>query len=190
MIDQLRLVPNQLTAARLVLLPILWALALRGDGVAVGVGLAVSFFLDFSDGFVARRLGQTSSFGSKFDSAVDAFIGPSAIVWLLLIEPSTILDHLPLAIAWFALTYVSIAVGLIKFRRFANLHLRSSRVACVIQYAFLVDAFVAPPYQPVLLYAAAGAGIVSSLETLLLQLARPRVDEHLVSLVPAARRAR
>lgn len=187
---ELRLVPNQLTAARLILLPVLWMLALRGDRFGVGVGLATSFVLDFGDGFVARRLGQTSSFGSKFDSAVDALIAPSAIAWLLLLQPRTLLDHEVIAIAWFTLTYASLAVGLIKHRRFANLHLQSSRMACVVQYAFLVDAFTTRNYEPVLLYLAAGAGIVSSLETLTLQLTRARVDEHLFSLVPTLRRTR
>ena len=70
-----------------------------------------------------------------------------------------------------------------KFRRVANLHLQSARLACVVQYAFLVDAFVAPPCEPVLLYAAAVAGIVSSLESLVLQLTRSRVDEHARSLL-------
>jgi phosphatidylglycerophosphate synthase len=189
-IRELRFVPNQLTAARLVLLPVLWFFALRGDSLAVGVGLAVSFGLDFADGFVARRLGQTSAFGSKFDSIVDALIGPSAIVWLLLLEPETILEHKLLAGVWFGLTYSSLAVGLMKHRRIGNLHLQSSRIACVLQYAFLVDTFVTSDYEPVLLYLAVGAGIVSSLETLLLQLSRSRVDEHQYSFVPALRRTR
>jgi phosphatidylglycerophosphate synthase len=190
MIRELRLVPNQLTAARLVLLAVLWAFALRGDALAVGIGLAASFALDFGDGFAARALGQASSFGSKFDSAVDGVVAPSALVWLLLLEPRTILDHLVVVAVWLTLTYASLAVGLVRFRRFANLHLQSSRIACVVQYAFLVDAFAAPPYVPGLLYAAACAGIVSSLETLALQLTSAQVDEHLVSLLPALRRAR
>jgi phosphatidylglycerophosphate synthase len=183
LIWQLRLLPNQMTAGRLLLLPALWAFALAGWSPAVGVGLALCFLLDFGDGFVARRLGQTSTFGSKFDSLVDGFIGPSAIAWILLLEPRTLLDHKLLAATWFALTYSSLAVGLVKFRRFANLHLQSARLACVVQYAFLVDAFVAPPAEPALLYAAAGAGIVASLESLLLQLTRRRVDEHAGSIL-------
>jgi phosphatidylglycerophosphate synthase len=185
---QLRLVPNQLTAGRLVLLPLLWVCALQDRPRAVGVGLALCFFLDFGDGFIARRLGQTSAFGSKFDSVVDGFIAPSAIAWLFLLEPRTLLDHKLLAAAWFAITYASLAVGLVKFRRFANLHLQSARLACVVQYAFLVDAFVAPPCEPALLYAAAAAGIVSSLESLVLQLTRDEVDEHAGSVVASRSR--
>jgi phosphatidylglycerophosphate synthase len=189
LVRQLRLLPNLLTAGRLLLLPALWIFALEDRPRAVGAGLALCFLLDFGDGFVARRLGQTSTFGSKFDSVVDGLIAPSAIAWLLLLEPRTLLDHKPLAATWFALTYASLAVGLVKFRRFANLHLQSARLACVVQYAFLVDAFVAPPAQPALLYAAAAAGIAASLESLLLQLARRQVDEHAGSILASRVRA-
>jgi phosphatidylglycerophosphate synthase len=180
---ELRTLPNLLTAARGLLLPVLWIEAFRGDALVVGIGLAVCFWLDFGDGFVARRLGQTSAFGSKFDSIVDGFIGPSAIVWLLLLEPRTLLDHKLLAATWFAITYLSLAVGLVKFRRFANLHLQSSRIACVFQYAFLVDAFAAPPVLSALLYAAGGLGILSSLEALVMQLFRDCVHERMRSIL-------
>ena len=180
---QLRLVPNVLTSLRLLLLPLMWVAALEHAPLAVGVGLALSFWLDFADGFAARRLRQATAFGSKFDSIVDSMIGPSALCWLLLLEPAAIREHWLLAASWVAVTYTSLAVGLVKFRRLANLHLQSARYACVVQYAFLVDAFVAAPYAPVLLYAAAGAGIVASAESLAIQLLRSRVDEHLRSVV-------
>ena len=89
-----------------------------------------------------------------------------------------------------AVTYTSLAVGLLRHRRFANLHLRSSRVACVAQYAFLVDVFVAGSYSPVLLYLAAGLGILSSLETLVLQLAFDGIDEEERSISRALQRRR
>lgn len=185
---ELRFVPNQLTAARLLLVPALWVAALTEQRTIVGVGLAACFLLDWGDGFLARRLGQTSSFGSKFDSIADSLVGPSAIAWLLLLEPQAVLDHKLIAAIWIAVTYGSLILGLVKFRRVGNLHLQSSRIAAVFQYAFLVEAFVTPPYEPVLLYAAATLGIVSSLETLLLQLFRSRVDEQAVSILLVARR--
>ncbi len=180
---QLRLVPNQLTLVRGILIPVLWAFALTGHSVWLGVGLAVAFFTDVADGFVARRLGQTSAFGSRFDSFVDSFYGPSAIVWLVMLQPDAVQEHLGLAIAWVAVTYASLLVGLIRFRRFANLHLYSAKVAGIAQYAFLIDTFIRPGYSVALLYAAAGLGIFSSAETLVLQLVRPAVDEHMGSIV-------
>ena len=189
-LEELRSLPNVFTAARLVLVVILWGFALAGNARVVGVGLALAFVTDVADGFAARRLNRVTPFGSRFDSLVDSLVGPSAIVWLLLLEPDVVRDHALLAGVWVAVTYTSLAVGLLRHRRFANLHLRSSRVACVAQYAFLVDVFVAGSYSPVLLYLAAGLGILSSLETLVLQLAFDGIDEEERSISRALQRRR
>jgi phosphatidylglycerophosphate synthase len=183
----LRLLPNQLTAARLLLVPVLWSLALARHGRAVGVGLALCLLLDWGDGFVARRWNLQSALGSTFDSIADALVMPSAVAWLLLLQRAALLDHRWVTFAWFALTYASLALGLLKFGRIGNLHLRSSRIACLAQYAFGVGALAAPPYQPALFYAAAGLGIISSLETLGLQIVRRDVHEHHGSLLRAIR---
>ena len=187
---ELRYLPNQFTAARLVLVVVLWGFALAGNARVVGVGLALAFATDVADGYFARRLGRTSSFGSKFDSLVDSLVAPSAIAWLLMLEPEVVLEHKILAGLWVAATYASLVLGLVRHRRFANLHLQSSRLACVAQYAFLVDVFVAPDYSPLLLYIAAALGIYSSLETLVLQLAFDDLTERERSFARALRRRR
>ena len=189
-LGELRYLPNQFTAARLVLVVVLWGFALAGNATVVGVGLALAFVTDVADGYAARRLNRTSAFGSRFDSLVDGIVGPSAIAWLLLLEQEVVRDHLLLFGIWFLVTYSSLALGLLRHRRFANLHLQSSRVACVAQYAFLVDVFVAPSYSPLLLYLAAGLGIYSSAETLVLQLAFDDVTEGERSFARAFRRRR
>ena len=189
-LHELRYLPNQLTAARLVLVVVLWGFALAGNAVIVGIGLGLAFLTDVADGFAARRLNLTSSFGSKFDSLVDSLVAPSAIAWLLMLKPEVVLDHKLLAGVWVATTYASLVFGLVRHRRFANLHLQSSRIACVAQYAFLVDVFVASSYSPVLLYLAAGLGIYSSLETLVLQLAFDDLTEHERSIGRALQRRR
>ena len=187
---ELRSVPNLLTLGRLVVVLALWGFALTGHSVVVGIGLAVAFVTDVLDGYLARRLGQTSALGSKLDSLVDGLVAPSAIVWILLLHPEVITQHLLLAAIWFGTTYASLAIGLVRHRRFANLHLQSSRIACVVQYAFLVDVFVSSSYSPVLLYAAAAVGIYSSAETLVLQLALDDPTEGERSLLRALRSRR
>jgi len=187
---ELRSIPNQLTAFRLVLIPVLWGFALAGLPRYVGIGLAIAFVTDVADGQLARRLGQTSAFGSRFDSIADGILGPSAIAWLLLLKHDVLLDHVVVAALWFLTTYASLGIGLVRGRRFANFHLQSARTACVAQYAFLVDVFVATSYSPVLLYLAAGLGILASAETLALQLLCDDVSDHEGSLRQALRRRR
>ena len=89
-LQELRRPPNLVTASRLVIVLGLWEFALAGNATAVGIGLALAFVTDVADGRLARRLGQASSFGSKLDSLVDATVGPSAIVWILLLRPEVV----------------------------------------------------------------------------------------------------
>lgn len=190
LLGELRSIPNLFTVGRLALVVVLWGFALTGHSVVVGVGLAAAFLTDVLDGYFARRLNQASAFGSKLDSIVDGTVAPSAIVWILLLHPEVITEHIVLALLWFGTTYASLAIGLVRHRRFANLHLQSSRIACVFQYAFLVDVFAASAYSPLLLYLAAGLGIYSSVETLVLQLAFDDVTESERSFPRAWKRRR
>src|SRR5687768_12902411 len=61
-------IPNLLSLLRLILVPTLWVFALLDLPKVVGFGLVVAAVTDVLDGQLARRLGQTSSFGSKLDS--------------------------------------------------------------------------------------------------------------------------
>lgn len=185
---ELRKLPNQMTAARIALLPVLWALALLGQPALVGAGLLVSFVTDVLDGYFARKLGQTSAFGSKFDSLADNLLLPSGMVWLGLLRPEVYRDHLAVCVVGIGLYLASMLLGLVKFRRFGNLHLQSKRAGAVAIYLFVAHAFIAPTYSPILFAIAAGLFLLSSVEGLLLQLICTRVDEHMVSIVHVLRR--
>jgi hypothetical protein len=97
--------------------------------------------------------------------------------------------HVPIIVLAVSVYLASITVGLVRFRRFGNLHLHSSRAACVVQYLFIVQALAMSRPSALLLYLAAGVWIVSSTETLLLQLTNVEVDEHMGTIL-ARRRTR
>ena len=65
-------IPNALSIARLLLIPVfLWlVLGPQADGLAVAV-LAVLGVSDYLDGYLARRLGQTSTLGAILDPVAD-----------------------------------------------------------------------------------------------------------------------
>jgi cardiolipin synthase len=187
---ELRKLPNQMTAARIALLPLLWALALLGQPALVGVGLLISFVTDVLDGYFARRLGQTSAFGSSFDSLADNLLLPSGMVWLWMLRPEIYRDNLAVCATGIGLYLASILIGLVKFRRFGNLHLQSKRASAVAIYLFVAHAFIAPTYSPILFAVTAGLFILSSVEGLALQLLCAQVDEHMGSIVHVLRHRR
>jgi len=70
-VDEWRTVPNAITAARLLLLPVFAGLLLAELWWAALVVIAVVFATDWLDGFVARRTGTTSVLGSWLDPVAD-----------------------------------------------------------------------------------------------------------------------
>ncbi len=184
----LKTIPNQLTAARLVLIPVMWILAALNLSFYVGVGILVCFVTDVLDGYIARRLGQTSEWGSQFDSIADNLLLPSALAWIWLIRPEIFRENLALSAIAIVLFFASLLVGLVKFKRFANLHLYSSKAAAVVMYLFLGISLMLPGYSHLLFYVAAAAFIVSSAEALLLQLLFSHVNERMGSVLLALQR--
>ncbi|MCI0393957.1 MAG: CDP-alcohol phosphatidyltransferase family protein [Chloroflexi bacterium] len=186
--QHLKTIPNQLTAIRFVLIPILWLLAVLKQPVLIGLGLCVALVSDALDGPIARWLNQASDFGARFDSLADNLLTLSAVIWLLMLRPEVFAEH-PLACGVALALYLSsLAVGWIKFRRFANLHLYSSKAGGLVQYIFLIHTLLFGGYSQLLFVAAVGLFVISSTETLVLQLVHSQVDEHMGSLLLAWRR--
>ena len=69
--DEWRTVPNAITAARLLLLPVFLVLIVQGDPAPAMVVIGVVFATDFLDGFIARRTGTTSELGRWLDPVAD-----------------------------------------------------------------------------------------------------------------------
>lgn len=185
---ELRTLPNQMTALRILLLPILWAFALLNLPALVGIGTIIAFVTDVLDGYFARKLGQVSAFGSTFDSLADNLLIPSGLFWLWLLQPEVYRENLLICLIAIGLYLASLLVGLVKFRRFGNLHLHSKRIGAVATYVFAAHAFLAAHYSPFLFAVAVGFFIFSAAEGLLLQLICTRVDEHMGSLFSVMRR--
>jgi cardiolipin synthase len=182
MLKGLMTIPNLISAFRLLLIPVLWIFAFRDMPIVVAVGLLVAALSDTLDGVLARRLGQVSKFGSKLDSLADNLLKPSIIVWLLMLEPELLSDHTFELLAAIILYAATITVGLVKFKRFGNLHLYSGKVGSLLQYIFILYALVTPGYSELLFYLAVGMFIFTNMEALLLQLTRSEVDEHIGSI--------
>jgi cardiolipin synthase (CMP-forming) len=77
-------VPNVFTLARLLCLPLfLYLLLGRDDRAAAAWLLGGLGATDWVDGYLARRLGQVSEFGKKFDPTVDRLLFIVALVAII-----------------------------------------------------------------------------------------------------------
>lgn len=182
-------VPDLLCYARLLLVPVVWALALSGMPLYAGIALLAAGLTDVLDGFIARRWNAVTAYGSRLDSIADTLMEIAALGALLLLKPEIITGHALVLGAWIAVEASSLIVGWIKFRRIANLHLYLTKAAGVVAYAFVIYTLMAG-YDEAFFYAAAALLVISSLECLVLQLLASSVDEHMKSIYHAYRGGR
>ena len=119
----MRLLPNQLTAARLALIPVLWTLALAGRPALVGPLLGLAAATDVLDGIVARRTHTATRFGSALDSVADHLLAATAVGMIVLLRPDFMREQwLPLAL-WALFGIAVLAAGWLRHRRVGNVHL-------------------------------------------------------------------
>lgn len=170
--------PDFITLSRLVLTPVLWVLALLGKRPALGTLVGIAGLTDILDGFLARRLGHTSRWGSQLDSVADMVLIASITIWLIMLRPDFFRDHGTMLATWAALGLATLVVGWIRFRRVANLHLYSAKAAGFVGYVFVIYLlmFDGPPAP--FFYVAIGLAFAGTIETLAVMLTRNVVDER------------
>lgn len=170
--------PNVLTALRLASIPVLWVLALDGRDHALGYGLGAAFATDLLDGPLARRMGRTSELGSRTDSLADHLLATSTVVWLFILRPSFVGEHAVLLLGWVALALFTLGVAWVRFRRFVDLHLYSSKAAVFLAYTMAVGMLATGRFWEWHFRAAFAVAVLAALESLAVLLTRPNPDEH------------
>ncbi len=142
---------NGVTAIRAAMVSYVGATVLFGDSFGADTRLswalvllvAVALALDGVDGFLARRLAQTSAFGARFDMEIDA------LLIMILSVAAVLLDKA----GWWVLATGLMRYGFVLAQRFEP-RLRADlapsfrrRLVCVIQGAVLC-LILAPPVTP------------------------------------------
>ncbi len=78
-------IPTLLTLFRIVLIPVLvliFYLPMKGSGILCAVIFAVAGITDWLDGYLARKLNQTTPFGAFLDPVADKLMVATALVLL------------------------------------------------------------------------------------------------------------
>lgn len=137
---------------------------------------------DVMDGILARRFHVASATGSRKDSIADHLLFASTLGWLVLLRPEFIREEAELLLLWLSVGVSSLVVGWLKFRRIGDLHLYSAKVAVVLGLVFAVQTLVFDSYSRWLFILGIVTAILAAAETLLVQIRRDRVDEHIGSI--------
>jgi CDP-diacylglycerol---glycerol-3-phosphate 3-phosphatidyltransferase len=125
-------IPNILSSTRLLLVPVLLLLAYQQRETWFLSLLAVSLSTDAADGYLARKLNQTSELGAKLDSWGDFFTYGAMVLGLLWLWPETFERE-----AWFLYIgmvcyLVPTVLGFLKFRELPSFHTWSAKLSAVL----------------------------------------------------------
>lgn len=159
--------PDALTWARLLALPVLWALALLRMREALAIGATAVAFTDLLDGMLARRLGVASRRGGALDSRADHLLSISMVLWLVMLRPEFFRERwLPLTL-WSVLALGVLAVGWLRRGQPVNLHLTSGKAASFLGWAFGLLLLYRGAYAPAFFWITISLTTLAALEALL-----------------------
>lgn len=181
--------PNQITAVRLLLLPLLWILTLLNEPRYLGLGFLAAAGTDFLDGYIARWQRKTTRFGSQFDSIADACLFGSALFWLIILNGAELWANVLWLSGAVGVNILALLTGWLKFGRFGNLHLFSNKIAAVTVFLFILYTFLFS-FNPRLYDISLVIYFLSSLESLLVLLLCSNVHEHMGSILFHLRQAK
>ncbi len=141
-------IPNALSVVRLLLVPLLYLLAMRGMHAEFLGVLMVSFATDLVDGPIARCLNQMSDIGAQLDSWADFAVYVSVPIWWAWLWPDVMAIQRPYVIAILVSVIAPAITGVIKYGRLPCLHTYGAKALAVCVGVSLILMFGFDVYWP------------------------------------------
>ena len=130
--------------------------------------LAVSFFTDLVDGYLARKFKVTSILGTKLDSIGDDLTVLVGLVALFVLKLTFIKQHIIVFIILLVLFLLQTAYALIRYGKMTNFHTYLAKTAALLQGIFLILVFFTDEPSLILFYAATIVTILELTEEIIL----------------------
>jgi CDP-diacylglycerol--glycerol-3-phosphate 3-phosphatidyltransferase len=169
-------IPNLLSGFRLIAAPFLLYLAWTGRPTLFLVLLSLSLLSDCVDGFIARKLENTSEFGTRLDSWGDlaTYLTVPLCAWWL--WPEILKREAPFVLLVVAAYVVPLVAGFVKFRRLPSYHTWGAKAGAVLMSVAVLILFVADMPWPFRCAAAAQAAVACEEIAITLRLSEPRTN--------------
>jgi CDP-diacylglycerol--glycerol-3-phosphate 3-phosphatidyltransferase len=164
---------NSITFYRLVASALLLYFVLERQYVLFKWFLAISFFTDAIDGYLARRFKVVSVLGAKLDSMADDLTVLVGMIGLYFFKRDFLSQNITYIFILLGLFIVQVALALIRYRRLTSFHTLSAKLAAVMQGSFLILIFFLHEPPVLLFYAAVAATAIDLIEEIILVLLLP-----------------
>lgn len=183
---------NGITVYRIVAVLLLTGLLIWHQPVLFAWFLALSFFTDAIDGFLARRYKVTSALGARLDSIGDDLTVCMGVIGLFIFRPDFLRDYYPWLIVLLILFIIQVVSAFIRFKQMTSFHTYLAKLAAVCQGVFLILAFFQPQPMVILFFIAVGITAIDLIEEIVLvhTLSRPEQNVKGLYWVLASRRVR
>lgn len=159
---------NAITFYRLMAVLILSFLMLSHQLYLFKWFLAMSFFSDLIDGFLARRYHVCSVFGAKLDSIADDGTVLAAFLGLLSFRYPFLKEHIVLFLLLFGLYVIQVVMALYKFGKLTSFHSYSAKIAAMSQGIFFILLFFLPVPMDIIFYISCFFTLINLLEEIAL----------------------
>lgn len=123
--------PNAVTALRLALVPTMLVLAWIGARRAYLATLVGALLSDVLDGWLARRMGQSTELGAKLDSTADLLATLSVPVSVWWLWPEVLRREIGFIVVGLCAYVVPLVVGWLKFRQLTSYHTWGAKTMAV-----------------------------------------------------------
>jgi phosphatidylglycerophosphate synthase len=165
---------NGITIYRIAAAPVLALLIIYGNKDVFKWMLAISFFTDAIDGFLARRFKVSSLLGAKLDSIGDDLTVAAGVVGMIVFNPAFFKEQLPVLIGLLLLFIIEVGLAFYRYGKMTTFHTYGAKIAAVAQGSFLILLFFTPEPLTILFYIAAFITAAELIEEILIVLVLPR----------------
>jgi CDP-diacylglycerol--glycerol-3-phosphate 3-phosphatidyltransferase len=144
--------------------------------------IAISFFTDAIDGFLARKLRVQSRFGARIDSIADDLTLAVAIYGAAVFKGDFFQSHLTPIVVMIALFVIQYGASLWRYGKVSSFHTYLAKAAMVLQGTFIILLFFLPNVPVLLFYAAVAVTVLELLEEIILVALLPQWQENVKGL--------
>jgi CDP-diacylglycerol--glycerol-3-phosphate 3-phosphatidyltransferase len=127
-------IPNLITLYRLLMIPFLLYFSFIQNKIIFIILFLISGLTDLFDGFIARKLNQTSNFGAIFDNFVDEIIHFFTIIFLYFMYPEIIFSYLFPLLSVLLIYLINRSLIFFKFKNKSRFHLFSGKFTVFFHY--------------------------------------------------------